>query len=65
MLILSKADLSSEEEIASIKNLYLSLGYKILVTSVYESRGMDSLREMLASTYFSSLWTFRSRESHL
>jgi len=47
VLILSKADLSNEQEIASIKNLYLSLGYKILVTSVPESRGMDSLRELL------------------
>ena len=47
VLILSKADLSTEEEIASIKNLYLSLGYNILVTSVPESRGMDSLRELL------------------
>ena len=47
VLILSKADLSSEEEISSIKNLYLSLGYKIVVTSVYESRGMDALHEFL------------------
>ncbi len=47
VLILSKADLSTEEEITSIKNLYLSLGYKTLVTSVTESRGMDSLRELL------------------
>ena len=47
VLILSKADLSSEEEITSIKNLYLSLGYKIVVTSVYESRGMDALHELL------------------
>ena len=47
VLILSKADLSTEEEISSIKNLYLSLGYKILVTSVAESRGIDSLRELL------------------
>ena len=47
VLILSKADLSSEEEISSIKNLYLSLGYKIVVTSVYESRGMDALHELL------------------
>ena len=47
VLILSKADLSTEEEITSIKNLYLSLGYNILVTSVPESRGMDSLRELL------------------
>ena len=47
VLILTKADLSSEEEISSIKNLYLSLGYKIVVTSVYESRGMDSFHEFL------------------
>ena len=47
VLILSKADLSTEEEITSIKNLYLSLGYNILVTSVPESRGIDTLRKML------------------
>tara|TARA_Y100000590_G_scaffold227418_1_gene256727 strand:+ start:63 stop:959 length:897 start_codon:yes stop_codon:yes gene_type:complete len=47
ILVLSKADLSNEEEISSIKNLYLSLGYKILVTSVTESRGIESLRDLL------------------
>ena len=47
VLILSKADLSNEEEITSIRNLYLSLGYNTLVTSVPESRGMNSLRDLL------------------
>ena len=47
VLILSKADLSTEEEITSIRNLYISLGYNTLVTSVPESRGMNSLRELL------------------
>ena len=47
VLILNKADLSSEEEIDSVKDLYLPLGYKILVTSVIESRGMNSLSELL------------------
>ena len=47
VLILSKADLSTEDEISSIKNLYLSLGYDILVTSITESKGLDSLREII------------------
>ncbi len=47
VLILSKSDLSTEEEIIPIRNLYLSLGYKTLVTSVPEYRGMDSLHELL------------------
>ncbi len=47
VLILSKADLSIPEEIASVKNLYVSLGYTVLVTSVPESRGLDSLSELL------------------
>lgn len=47
VLILSKADLSTAEEIASIKNLYVSLGYTVLVTSVPKSRGLDSLSELL------------------
>ena len=47
VLILSKSDLSTQEEISSIKNLYLSLGYNVLVTSVPESKGLDSLRELM------------------
>ena len=47
VLILSKADLSTEEDISSIKNLYHSLGYNVLVTSIPESKGLDSLREIM------------------
>ncbi len=47
VLILSKADLSTEEDISSIKNLYHSLGYNVLVTSIPESKGLDSLRELM------------------
>ena len=47
VLILSKADLATSNEITSIGNLYSSLGYNIIVTSIPESRGLESLRDLL------------------
>ncbi len=47
VLILSKADLVTSDEISPIENLYSSLGYTILVTSIPESRGLESLRDLL------------------
>ena len=47
VLILSKADLATSDEISPIENLYSSLGYTILVTSIPESRGLESLRDLL------------------
>jgi len=47
VLILSKADLATSDEISLIENLYSSLGYTILVTSIPESRGLESLRDLL------------------
>lgn len=47
VLILSKADLATLDEISLIENLYSSLGYTILVTSIPESRGLESLRDLL------------------
>ncbi len=47
VLILSKADLATSDEISPIENLYSSLGYTILVTSIPESRGLKSLRDLL------------------
>lgn len=47
VLILSKADLATPDEISPIENLYSSLGYTILVTSILESRGLESLRDLL------------------
>jgi len=47
VLILSKADLATSDEISPIENLYSSLGYTILVTSIPESRGLQSLRDLL------------------
>jgi len=48
LLILSKADLSTVSEIKPIKELYSSLGCNVLVTSVPESRGFDSLRQLIS-----------------
>ena len=47
VLILSKADLATSDEITPINNLYSSLGYTVLVTSVPESRGFEFLRVLL------------------
>ena len=47
VLILSKADLATSDELSPIENLYSSLGYTILVTSIPESRGLESLRDLL------------------
>ena len=47
VLILSKADLATSDEISPIENLYSSLGYTILVTSIPESRGLESLQDIL------------------
>ena len=47
VLILSKSDLATADEITPINNLYSSLGCNVLVTSVPESRGLESLRVLL------------------
>ena len=47
VLILSKSDLATSDEISPIENLYSSLGYTILVTSIPECRGLESLRDLL------------------
>jgi ribosome biogenesis GTPase len=47
LLILSKADLSTSEEIKPIEELYSTLGCRVLVTSVPESWGLDTLRELM------------------
>ena len=47
VLILSKADLATSNEITSIETLYSSLVYTIIVTSILESRGLESLRDLL------------------
>jgi len=47
VLILSKADLATSDEITPINSLYSSLGYTVLVTSVPESRGLEFLRVLL------------------
>ena len=47
LLILSKADLSNEAEITPIKEHFSALGCTVLVTSIPDSKGLDSLRELL------------------
>ena len=47
VLILSKADLATSDEITPINSLYSYLGYTVLVTSVPESRGFEFLRVLL------------------
>ena len=49
ILILSKADLVNSKEINPIFELYSSLGYKVLTTSVFESRGLESLRNLITN----------------
>ena len=47
VLILSKSDLATSDEIDPINSLYSSLGCTVLVTSVPESRGLENLRGLL------------------
>ena len=46
-LIISKSDLATSKEITQINKLYTSLGITVLVTSVCESRGLESLRNLM------------------
>ena len=46
-LILSKTDLATSKEINPINELYSSLGCTVLVTSVYEDKGLDKLKKII------------------
>lgn len=48
LLVINKADLGSEAEVAELVALYERLNVPLLVTSAVEGRGIDELRERLA-----------------
>jgi len=47
VIVLSKADLVSEEEVAAVVNRYEKVGYRILPTSKRDLRGIEQLRHEL------------------
>ena len=46
-LILSKADLVTSEETRQINDLYTSLGYTVIITSIFESKSLDKLSNLI------------------
>ena len=46
-LILSKTDLVTSKEIKPINDLYSSLGFTVIVTSVYETIGLTKLKNLI------------------
>ena len=46
-LILSKTDLATSKEINPINELYSSLGCTVLITSVYETKGLNKLKRLI------------------
>jgi len=51
ILVLSKADLVTSKEINPIKELYSSLGYTVLITSVYKTIGLKSLLNLITNRF--------------
>lgn len=47
VICINKDDLASGDEPDAIRGIYESAGYKVLVTSVREERGLDKVREVL------------------
>ena len=47
VICINKDDLASGDEPDDIRGIYESAGYKVLVTSVREERGLDKVREVL------------------
>ena len=47
VICINKDDLASGDESDAIRGIYESAGYKVLVTSVREERGLDKVREVL------------------
>lgn len=47
VICINKDDLASGDEPDAIRGIYESAGYKVLVTSVREKRGLDKVREVL------------------
>ena len=47
VICINKDDLASGDESDAIRGIYESAGYKVLVTSVREERGLDQVREVL------------------
>ena len=46
-LILNKIDLGNSKDINHIKELYSSLGCKVILTSVYEYKGLSKLKKLI------------------
>lgn len=47
ILCFNKCDLIEDEEVSDLKNTYEKAGYKVILISVYENKGIDQVRELL------------------
>lgn len=47
VIIINKMDLENEEIINNIKNIYENIGYKVLITSAKEKKGIEEVRKVL------------------
>lgn len=47
VIVLSKADHASEEEIAEIVAMYTAIGYRVIPTSKVDQRGVEEVKELL------------------
>ena len=49
LIILNKSDLVSEDKIELTKEIYTSIGYKVIVSSVQDNTGMDQIRKVISN----------------
>ena len=47
ILCFNKCDLIEDEEVSDLKSTYEKAGYKVILISVYENKGIDQVRELL------------------
>lgn len=49
IICLNKADLRDEDKASTIKEVYEKCGYKVIITSTYEDKGIEELKEIIAN----------------
>ncbi len=49
LIVINKIDLEKEENIAAIKKIYESIGYKVLTTNAKQRQGIDELKKELTN----------------
>ena len=47
VIILNKTDLDKQQEFENIKQIYIKIGYKVILTDAKQKKGIDKLKELL------------------